>query len=619
MISLVMKAGAGVPAGGSETRDILIIGAVVSAGFLVVATVGLGQRLGRANILNRVAEYAGRQLGMPGWAALPIIVAVLSMAIVYFGYMWDSAIHMNNGRDPGPFGNKSHYPMMLGLYGILAAGVLGVFLPKPGERPGRASIRVTRSWSVPVGSAMLLVCGNFAFLGFPLDEVWHRLFGQDVTIWGPTHVQMLSGAIMSIVGVALLFSEATGPDWRPLPDLQDRLPFLARILDAGRAQFLFRSVLMGMLLVGLTALLAEYDRGVPLFQLWFHPGLIAVFAALAFVAARVWSGRAGSALIAVVFYLVVRLLIGQIVGPVLGEGRGAFPLMLAEAAIVEIAAMAFIRRPLVFGAVSGFGIGTLGVLAELPWVNATFPISWTAPMLGEGFGSAIVLGISGGVLGALLGAGLAGKLSRRRVARTVTLLSLAAAAAVMVNGFILEQPPKVQATVQVTDVSERNGIRQSSLSVQFSDMTKLGDPMYVGVLAYQAGPPLVSQPLVSLGDGAYRTQGTVPIGGQWKTIIRINTGRVLGVVPVFLPEDLGVPAAEVSAPSEFTRPIAHKTTYLLREMKPDASKTLYYSCVAAVVVLIALFIALFCLGIARFARREDETVRPWVLEPAARE
>ena len=617
MHSLLMAAPEVIPAGGSETRDILIIGAVVSLGFIAVATIGLGQRLGRPNALNRVAELAGRHLGMPGWAALPIIVAVASMAVVYFGYMWDASIHMNNGRDPGPFGNKSHYPMMLGLYGILAAGVIGVLLPKPRSRPGRASIRVTRSWYIPIGSGLLLVCGNFAFLGFPFDEVWHRLFGQDVTIWGPTHVQMLSGAIMSIVGVAILFAEGTGPDWRPLPALQDRFSLMARALGDGRAQFLFRSVLMGMLLTGFSALLAEYDRGVPLFQLWFHPGLIAVFAALAFVAARVWTGRPGAALVAVALYLAARLVIGQIVGPVLGEGRGSFPLMLGEAVIVELCALLLIRRPLLLGAVAGLGVGTLGVLSEWPWVNAFFPVPWTTPMLSEGLLTAVILGTVGGLLGAMLGLGLDGRLPTPRLARLITITALTAGVLIMINGFILEQPPKVEATVRMHDVSEADGVRQSSFTVQFSDHRLLGDPMYVGVLAYQGGPPLVSQPLVSLGDGAYRTEGTVPVGGQWKTVIRVNTGRVIGVVPVFLPADPGVPVPEVSAPSEFTRPIAHKTTYLLREMKQDASKTLYYSCVGVVVSLLGIFIALFCLGIARFARREDEPVKTSVQEPTA--
>ena len=34
----------------------------------------------------------------------------------------------------------------------------------------------------------------FALIGFPLDDVWHRIFGQDVTLWGPTHLMLIGGA-----------------------------------------------------------------------------------------------------------------------------------------------------------------------------------------------------------------------------------------------------------------------------------------------------------------------------------------------------------------------------------------------------------------------------------------
>ena len=40
----------------------------------------------------------------------------------------------------------------------------------------------------------MLVCGAIALLGFPLDAFWHALFGEDVTLWGPTHLFMIGGA-----------------------------------------------------------------------------------------------------------------------------------------------------------------------------------------------------------------------------------------------------------------------------------------------------------------------------------------------------------------------------------------------------------------------------------------
>ena len=35
---------------------------------------------------------------------------------------------------------------------------------------------------------------------FPVDDVWHRLFGQDVTLWSPTHVLMVGGGSLATLG-----------------------------------------------------------------------------------------------------------------------------------------------------------------------------------------------------------------------------------------------------------------------------------------------------------------------------------------------------------------------------------------------------------------------------------
>ena len=37
--------------------------------------------------------------------------------------------------------------------------------------------------------------------------MWHRLFGQDVTLWGPTHLMLIGGAGMTLIGQAILLRE----------------------------------------------------------------------------------------------------------------------------------------------------------------------------------------------------------------------------------------------------------------------------------------------------------------------------------------------------------------------------------------------------------------------------
>ena len=82
-------------------------------------------------------------------------------------------------------------------------------LDRRGRDPARAkahpsAVRITDTWYAPVGGLLTLGAAGFALLGFPLDDVSHRLFGQDVTLWGATHLMMMSGAVISVLGIVIL-------------------------------------------------------------------------------------------------------------------------------------------------------------------------------------------------------------------------------------------------------------------------------------------------------------------------------------------------------------------------------------------------------------------------------
>ena len=48
----------------------------------------------------------------------------------------------------------------------------------------RTAVPLGGDWWAPVGGLMIAAaCGARAH-GFPLDDLWHRIFGQDVTLWG---------------------------------------------------------------------------------------------------------------------------------------------------------------------------------------------------------------------------------------------------------------------------------------------------------------------------------------------------------------------------------------------------------------------------------------------------
>jgi hypothetical protein len=119
---------------------------------------------------------------------------------------WDIALHIDLGRDEGPLANPAHY---------LSSSASTASSPparwpsrcraRRAPRPRRAEPeqRLVRA----VGGVLMAACGGFALIGFPLDDMWHRLFGQDVTLWGPTHLMLIGGAGMTLVGQAVLLAE----------------------------------------------------------------------------------------------------------------------------------------------------------------------------------------------------------------------------------------------------------------------------------------------------------------------------------------------------------------------------------------------------------------------------
>src|SRR4051812_45837321 len=262
------------PAGGAAIGEALgaTAGALVATGLVVLLITR--HRGGRTDILNRFGDWSERQTGLPAWASVPSMLLGISLLVAVLGMYWDISLHIDNGRDPGPLANPAHYLILVGLYGVLVAGVMSMVMSGT-ERPTKTAVHLGGDWWSPVGGLMMTACGAFALSGFPLDDMWHRLFGQDVTLWGPTHLMLIGGAGMSLIGMAVLLASFRGAN-------EGTVPSVATLRKVG---------LMGGLLIGLSTFQGEFDFGVPQFRMVFHPMLIAFAAAFALTAARLWIGR----------------------------------------------------------------------------------------------------------------------------------------------------------------------------------------------------------------------------------------------------------------------------------------------------------------------------------------
>ncbi|NGZ99482.1 hypothetical protein G5V59_00940 [Nocardioides sp. W3-2-3] len=194
------------PTGGAALDQVLIAFGAFAAIYVPLGIFLLRERDGKPTLIGRLADRVSAFDGLPRWAGLPSYLATLSLITCAFGVYWDVPIHMQNGRDEGPLANPSHFPIMFGIFFFLAAGVISAGLAR--DPLPRRTVRLTPKWRVPMGTLVLLGAGMIAAAGFPADDVWHRLFGQDVTEWGPTHVMMIGGAVTCILAVPLLLAES---------------------------------------------------------------------------------------------------------------------------------------------------------------------------------------------------------------------------------------------------------------------------------------------------------------------------------------------------------------------------------------------------------------------------
>ena len=157
-----------------------------------------GHRSGRISLLGRAAAAAERVTGLPAGPPSPRRSRRVALDRPVRHVLGHLAPHRRRARhraadQPGP-------------------------LPDPGRPVRDLQRRVHRRRSSPASRSaeapsdhprlaraarrlLIAVGGAFALAGFPLDDVWHRLFGQDVTLWGPTHLMLIGGAVMTLIGL----------------------------------------------------------------------------------------------------------------------------------------------------------------------------------------------------------------------------------------------------------------------------------------------------------------------------------------------------------------------------------------------------------------------------------
>jgi hypothetical protein len=138
-------------------------------------------------------------------------VVLLGVLLFTFGTSWDIQWHSFVGRD-----RALVPPHLLMLGGIVLCGLAALSEIAVETLWARANPAIA-SASTPFagtffGSLGAYVAGFAALIagvGFPLDVFWHALYGIDVSVWAPFHVQIITGMAIAAFGdVYLLASGA---------------------------------------------------------------------------------------------------------------------------------------------------------------------------------------------------------------------------------------------------------------------------------------------------------------------------------------------------------------------------------------------------------------------------
>lgn len=203
-----------------------------------------------------------------------------------WGVQWDIEWHVRVGRDT--FWIPPHVMTYAGvtLTVLLSFGMLAWYTVGGGR-----SADLVRVFGIAGTRGFHLAAWGIAVtvLAAPIDDLWHRLFGLDVTLWSPPHLLGILGGLINSAGCLVIAREAYPGH------------HLARTVAM---VLVGASLYRGLALVAQPAYLFAYHYG----GVWFHsPAILsALLLPLALIpAARLTRLRAGPAMVIAVVALTV--------------------------------------------------------------------------------------------------------------------------------------------------------------------------------------------------------------------------------------------------------------------------------------------------------------------------
>ncbi|HEV8141837.1 MAG TPA: hypothetical protein VGQ77_03210 [Methylomirabilota bacterium] len=124
-----------------------------------------------------------------------------------WGLRWDIQWHLQIGRDSFWIAPHVMTYSGVGLVVLLSFGLLAVETAR--HRSGPVPPPMMRMLGLVGTRGAHLAAWGIALtvLAAPIDDLWHRLFGIDVTLWSPPHLLGLAGAAVNSLGCVVLARE----------------------------------------------------------------------------------------------------------------------------------------------------------------------------------------------------------------------------------------------------------------------------------------------------------------------------------------------------------------------------------------------------------------------------
>lgn len=342
---------------------------------------------------------------------LALLVLFSGMLFVVGGF-WDEVWH----RRYGGFGDDFLWPphiMLYGSVGLIALFAAGGLLTALGRGSARGGMRQRFRADPLVG--LLGLVSVYLVASLPSDQIWHVVYGSDITAWSLPHILLTWGfALVMLAAVTIPLSLLPRAPWRGLRGLQPpealALGLIAWamviLLQVGAAEW-----------DGLTTIGGGGDRFRQAFwerPEWLYPVVLVGIAVFSGVFALHALRRAGAATLTGLLTLAFR--VGAIVAmdagtPDVRMGFGAHVLILPPLLALDLWYAARSARAASFGTLVGGSLVASAVCMAvgLPYIARTmiYPRinDATLPgMIGWGLIVALGAGWAGARLGAWLGA-----------------------------------------------------------------------------------------------------------------------------------------------------------------------------------------------------------------------